>query len=240
LWSADRQIFPGNLNSLGYNVHPEETHMPVPSDAPPWRKAVVQEAEKWVGKVGGIRKIVQPGKMDEYELNGYQTLIEIYKKAGETENTIIRTWTPEVERGIKQGYWARKQPRPKAGGGLDLFTSVDAEGIAWCGIFAAWVLKRVGFKVYWGSDRKLHSNGGDLTLGYPANGASSGWRDQIQAGDICVLGSNQHHVIIVSAKPGAEQVETIEGNIPAPERHSIVSSTKSKSQFHTWYQLSDL
>lgn len=213
--------------------------MPVPPDAPPWRKAVIREAEKWVGKVGGIRKMPRPGKMDDYELNGYQTLIEIYKKAGDTETTIVRAWTPEIERGVRQGYWIRKVPLPKAGG-WDLFTSVDSEGIAWCGIFAAWVLKNSGFKVYWGADKKLHSRGGDLELAYPVAGASTNWRDEIQTGDICVLGGNMHHVIVVSAKPGVEQVETIEGNIPAPQRHSIISSTKSKSQFHTWYRLSDL
>lgn len=203
---------------------------PLPQSVPPWRQAVAKEALSWVGKVGGINP-VGPG---QWELHGWQTLIQIYKEAGETSTSIIRSWTPEMERGIRQGYWVRKVWAPGK-----TFTSVEEEGVAWCGIFAVWVLKRCGYKVHWGGDRKIHMQPGDLEL--KAVGAGRGWQDQIQTGDICALGGNQHHVLIIDPLPGKPNVVTVEGNIPSPKRHAIeLRTNRIKAEFHTWYQLGDL
>ena len=203
--------------------------IPMPRDASPWRLAVAQEAGKWVGKVGGINQ-VSPGN---WELFGWETLVRIYKEGGESATTIVSAWSPQVERGIREGHWIRK-----AATGNNIFTDVDHEGVAWCGIFAAWVLKNAGFSTYWG-DRKFKWRNNDLELRVPGD-APRDWPEQIQTGDVCVLGSHQHHVIIIDAQPGQKNVDTVEGNIPYPKRHSIVFRQRAKAEFHTWYQLSDL
>jgi hypothetical protein len=205
--------------------------IPLPTNAPPWRLAVAKEAAKWVGQVGGINQ-VSPGK---WELHGWETLIRIYKEAGETQTTIVSAWTPQIEKGIREGHWIRK-----AASGNNLFTDVEAEGVAWCGIFAAWVIKNAGYSTYWSSDRKLRSRNHDLVLKVPDKNAPKNWPDLIQTGDVCVLGGNQHHVVIINAKPGEKSVDTVEGNIPFPKRHAIEYRHRNKSEFHTWYQLSDL
>ncbi len=195
----------------------------------PWRNAVKIEAEKWVGKVGGLDA--------NQLLRGHDILIDIYKKAGLTETSIVRAWIPDVISGIKRGRWVRKQPFAEEGGKWNVSTSVDTEGIAWCGIFATWVLKHCGWKLHW-ANRQMQSVNGDIKR-YPQPGGGVAWRDLIDVGDIIVVGDNNHHCVVTGTSPGSDSLSTVEGNLSLPLQ-AIDRRSQTRGKVHTMYKLSDL
>ena len=202
------------------------------STIPPWRMRIKQEAEKWANNVVG-------GLNSANELVGWEVLLDIYKRAGDTETSVVPAWTNEILDGVRHGRWILRQGRFEPKTRTTYWTSTSDDGtIAWCGVFATWLLKtKLHYDVSWrggmqGSD--IQKMGNSVPRG-PLN-----WRDSIDVGDVCVLGDNQHHVIITEVTDGLERVETVEGNLTSPLQSIQKRTDKKKSQFHTLYKISDL
>jgi len=118
-------------------------------------------------------------------VKSWETLQNIYQEAME----IPPNWTLNNGYGtnldaIKSGKWLRRNGIP---GG----TSIESEGIAWCGIFATYVLRGCGIPVKW-----RQSVGPTPLPPFLERLYGFGNYGKIAPGDICVKGANQHHFIV--------------------------------------------
>ena len=197
----------------------------------PWRMRIKQEAEKWANDVVG-------GLNTTNELVGWEFLLDIYKRGGDTETSVVRAWTKEILDGVRHGRRILKQAQFDNNHNPCWTTSGEEGTIAWCGVFAAWLLKvQLHYDVSW----RNGMDGSDIQkMGSFVPHAPYNWRDSIDVGDVCVLGDNQHHVIITGVTPGLDSVDTVEGNLSDPVQGIRKRGDKVKSQFHTLYKISDL
>jgi hypothetical protein len=79
--------------------------------------------------------------------------------------------------------------------------------VSWCGIFATYLLIRVGARVKWRMGKGIQDlSGGEDILFVPGN-------QGIRRGDIAVRGSGSHHFIVLDdPPPAAGGIKCVEGN----------------------------
>ena len=154
------------------------------------------------------------GKVQNWEL-----LKDIYDQAME----VPPNWTAEGENGnnlkaIQEGRWLRKDGKP---GG----TTVEGEGVAWCGIFATYCLIAAGVPVKW-------RNGSGITPLSPHLELCTYYKaDEIEPGDICVKGTNQHHFIVYNHS--GNTLYSYDGNLPGQsigERQYNIADLKEEAK----------
>ena len=211
------------------------------------REMIVEQAKLWAGKV----YLSADGKMV-----GDDHLVEMYKTTGAGGRSIFLGggWSPIFEKGIRQGMWVRKVPLPasKQPGGKDsesvhkYCTSVEeGEGIhgpvAWCGVFATFVLKKAGLTAHWG--QQVINCDSYVRWGNGVKSSPSDWKSRIEKGDICCLdtkpgASNNHHIIVTNVPVSGDKIDTVEGNLSSP-RQSIQALTgkRNRNDIYTLYKL---
>ncbi len=205
------------------------------------RQSIVDTARSWVGKIGGFVN----GKV-----KGANHMMDMYREAISGPATFVRAiqkrevadWILE---GTEKGLWILKRGwrpiPPKQPGYLHVMVDLPEkrQGVMWCGIFATWMLQKCGLDATWVNGKGIRSETNEVKLEFATNNLSTvtqAQRDNMEIGDVCVLGENQHHVILVDARPGVDDVTVVEGNIPLP-RHSVLESHYSKRDFHTHYKI---
>ena len=210
----------------------------MPEYLSPLRTAVKQLAYSMVAACGGVSTITREDRKQYPELNGYKVLQQIFHEAGPRKYSMVlggERIADRLDEVIRQGFWIRKQPLPPYDTVSRLGTSTESSGIAWCGIFAAWVLKKSGVQASW--EGKV-AGPGVQELGQHIPGISSTWRDTLEVGDIGVVTAKQHHCIIVLTFPDSDRIFTVEGNIPFPNRHAIIlCDSRHKADFHAAYRI---
>ena len=153
-------------------------------------------------------------------VQSWETLQAIYQDAMESPPD----WTHNVGKGtnldaIKAGRWLRKDGTP--GGTMN-----EQEGIAWCGIFATYVLRGCGVPIKW-----RNMVGPTPLPPYLERLFGFGNRDKIAPGDICVKGANQHHFIVYDRQ--GNTLYSYDGNLPG---QSVGTRTNSVNDVHTIYR----
>jgi hypothetical protein len=122
----------------------------------------------------------------------------------------------------------------------ELGTYQPAQAVHWCGIFAAWILKRAGLPVEW----KGRQVSGPSTAIRAVNlralppSAQATERSTIMTGDVCAMGANNHHFIVIDGVPGKSRLLTVEGNV---SNQLVLRREQSKDNpdIHTLYKLVD-
>jgi hypothetical protein len=215
---------------------------------PAIRDQIVDTAKQWAGKI----YLAEDGKMV-----GGDELVGLYKTTGRGGNSILLggMWSPIVESGIRQGMWIRKVPlTPIQMGGRNqesvhkYCTALDGgEGVngpvAWCGIFATFVIKKAGLLAHWANQQINCDN--YVRWGNGVKGSPTGWKSQIEKGDVCCLdtkpgANNNHHIIVVNVIEGSDKLDTVEGNLSSP-RQSVQALTgrRSRNDIYTLYKLKE-
>src|SRR5687767_8969610 len=157
----------------------------------PVRMRVISEAMKWPPLIGPAPK-------------GVDYLLEMYKTAAPRLFPSVSVWTPEitsaVRRVLSQGMWIKAKATSL--NSSDLGTYRSEEGIHWCGIFATWVLKRAGLAVEW-RNRQLTGPSviRAVNLRSLSRSAQEEERRTIMNGDVCAMGANNHHFIVIDGVP---------------------------------------
>lgn len=136
---------------------------------------------------------LQNGKVRDWEL-----LKEIYDVMEPKRNWEKMPQGSNLE-AIQNGKWLRKDGVP---GG----TNFESLGIAWCGIFAVYVLRGVGIPVKWLGLQGIAPLEPFLEI------CSYAKADEIEPGDICVRGTNQHHFIVYDRR--GDKILSYDGNLP--------------------------
>lgn len=137
--------------------------------------------------------VQQDGKVRDWEL-----LKAIYEVMEPKPNWETLPQGSNLE-AIKNGKWLRKDGMP---GG----TSVESLGTAWCGIFAVYVLRSVGLPISWKALQGIAPLAPFLEI------CSYAKASEIEPGDICVRGTNQHHFIVYDKKD--DKLFSYDGNLP--------------------------
>jgi|GEM_PF-2058279 len=137
---------------------------------------------------------LQNGKVRDWEL-----LKDIYDKGMETPPNWVATPAGDNVKAIQEGKWLRKDGTP---GG----TTSEGLGIAWCGIFATYVLQGAGLPVKWRKGTGITPLSPYLEL------CSYNMSNEIEPGDICVKGTNQHHFVVHNRN--GDTLYSYDGNLP--------------------------
>lgn len=137
---------------------------------------------------------LQNGKVRDWEL-----LKDIYDQAMSTPPSWAATPVGDNLKAIQEGKWLRKDGKP---GG----TTSESLGIAWCGIFATYVLRGSGVPVKWVTNVGISPLNTYLEL------CSYNKANEIEPGDICVKGTNQHHFIVYDHT--GDNISSYDGNLP--------------------------
>ena len=161
------------------------------------RKRFVTESMKWPPRIGPAPK-------------GVDHLMNMYQQVSPRLLPAVRAPWPKTVRdavrsALAKGMWINRRPK----GLHDVGTKDREMGIHWCGIFAAWVLQQSGLKVTW-TGKGITAPGN--TIRKIPVGSQRDVRKNIEAGDICVHGGNQHHFIVIG-EIGENTLLTIEGNV---------------------------
>jgi hypothetical protein len=134
--------------------------------------------------------------------------------------------------------WLRAKATSLSLNGLGTYQS--GEAIHWCGVFATWILKRAGLSVEW-KDRHLTGPSSAITavnlrLLQPSRQQDE--RNTIMTGDVCAMGANNHHFIVIDGVPGQNRLLTVEGNVSS---QCVLRREQKKddTQIHTIYRLVD-
>lgn len=135
----------------------------------------------------------QNGKVRDWEL-----LKDIYEVMEPKPNWETMPQGSNLE-AIKNGRWLRKDGIP---GG----TTVESLGTSWCGIFAVYVLRGVGIPVKWKALQGIAPLEPYLEM------CSYAKANEIEPGDICVKGTNQHHFIVHDRR--GDTLFSYDGNLP--------------------------
>lgn len=116
---------------------------------------------------------------------------------------------------LQDGKWIRKDKEP--GGTMD-----SSQGIAWCGIFATYCLQCIGVPVKWKVGAGIDPLSPNLEL------CTYSKANEIEPGDICVKGANQHHFIVYDHT--GDTLKSYDGNLPGQsigERTYNISELKA-------------
>ncbi len=194
------------------------------------RQRIVNFAQQHVQQCGGIIG---------GELRGYKLVQRIFHEVNGRPYGMIplgHMVVDKLDEVIRRGAWIRREPTPPYGV-AELSAHKEELGIAWCGIFTAWVYRSCGLESEWNSELGIKSPHVTRHMGAATlNGQP--WQKSLDVGDVGVTGTNQHHVMIVGSFPNSDRVLTVEGNIPYPNRHAIeLRMNRSKLDFHSGYIL---
>jgi hypothetical protein len=204
------------------------------------RDIIVNHAKWWAGRI----QMGAEGKME-----GADELVEMYKTTGPGGGSVLfgGGWSPIHEKGIRQGLWIRKIPLTYPPGQNQesvqkYCTGSELDGpVAWCGIFATFVLKKAGLVAHW-ANQKINCDN-YVRWGKGVTGSPGDWKSQIEIGDICCLdtspgASNNHHIIVVNVPPDTDKLDTVEGNMSNP-RQSVqyLKGKRSRNDIYTLYKL---
>lgn len=120
---------------------------------------------------------------------------------------------------LQQGRWMRKDGTP---GG----TKEASAGMAWCGIFATYVLICSGVPVKWVAFQGITP----LQPHLEKLGGFGNW-GKIAPGDICIKGTNQHHFIVY--RRDGNLLFSYDGNL---DGQSIGERKTQVNEVHTIYR----
>lgn len=137
---------------------------------------------------------LQNGKVRDWEF-----LKEMYDKAMEVPPVWTATPAGDNLKAIQDGKWLRKDG---ARGG----TSDEKAGMSWCGILAVYVLQGVGIPVKWKPFVGIAPLSPYLEM------CNYDKAKEIEPGDICVKGTNQHHFIVHNRV--GNMLYSYDGNLP--------------------------
>lgn len=164
----------------------------------PLREMIVSEARKHVLRVSD-----KPGLAINGKRRGADLLRKIFDEACERPPK----WTPTTLQALASpGQWLHVNG---SGGTTD-----SKKAVHWCGIFATFVLRRVGIPVKWRYGVGIIPTGPQSKYVHKARSwiASEGFdRDAFETGDVCVIPSSNHHFIVVDATKSAT-LRCIAGN----------------------------
>jgi len=182
---------------------------------------------------------------------GADQLVELYKTTGPGGGTVLfgGMWSPFHEQGIRQGLWIRKVPLTFPAGrnqeSVNKYcTGNENEGpVAWCGIFATFVLKKAGLTAHWANQKINCAN--YVRWGKGIAGTPDGWQSTIEKGDICCLdtakgSNNNHHIIVVNVPKDSDKLDTVEGNLSSPGQSvQYFAGKRSRNDVYTLYKLKE-
>lgn len=165
----------------------------------PLRQSIVEEAKRHILTVSDASEMQLAGKR-----RGADKLRQIFSEACE----IPPAWTSQNLAALETpGMWLAKSGR----GG----TSDSQAAIHWCGIFATFVLRRVGLGVKWRAGEGIVSGQGSTQYFARKNSwvKKDGFdRNGFLPGDVCVIPKANHHFIVIEAPEGSDTLRCIAGN----------------------------
>jgi hypothetical protein len=187
----------------------------------PLRGYIVEEAKRHILTVSD-----DPARRVGGKRYGADKLRQVFSEACE----LPPAWTPQNLQALETpGMWLAKSGR----GG----TTESEKAIHWCGIFATFVLRRVGLDVKWrAGDGIVSTRGGVKYLArkhswIPKDGFD---RKAFEPGDVCVIPRANHHFIVVEAPPGSDTLRCIAGN---GSKQQIEWQDHSRQSIVTHYSL---
>lgn len=185
----------------------------------PLRRYITEEAQRHILTVSDATEYQTKGKR-----RGAEKLRQIFTEACETPPA----WTQENLRALETpGMWLNVSGR----GG----TTNSAVAVHWCGIFATFVLRKVGLDVKWRSGVGIVSRGSTSYLARRNSWGKEGLdRKAIGPGDICVIPKSNHHFIIIDAPEGSDTLRCVAGN---GNKQQIEWQTHSRGAVVTHYAL---
>jgi hypothetical protein len=194
------------------------------------RLRVMREAMNWPPLIGPAPR-------------GVDHLLDMYQTAAPRMfPSAPAPWSPAVKNAVRsvlaQGMWIKAKATSL--NPSELGTYQPAEAIHWCGIFATWVLRRAGLQVEWRS-RQLSGSPAvirAINLRALTPSADAQERSTIMTGDVCAMGANNHHFVVIDGVPGKTRLLTIEGNVRNQE---VLRREQSKTDtaIHTVYKLAE-
>lgn len=165
----------------------------------PLRNSIVEEARRHILTVSDAENLrPEPGVR-----RGGDKLKEILSEACE----VSPSWTPENLKALRTpGVWLNVNGK----GG----TSDSQQAVHWCGIFATYVLRKVGLDVKWRSGIGIINRGATKYLARrnrweKKDGFNPGSFD---TGDVVAIPRANHHFIVVDAPADSKTMSCIAGN----------------------------
>ena len=162
----------------------------------PLRDYIVEEAKRHLMTVSDAQLVNGKRK-------GADKLKQIFSEACETPPS----WTPQNLKALETpGQWLAKSGR----GG----TSDSQAAIHWCGIFATFVLRKVGLDVKWRSNFGIVSQTATQYFDKKNSFVPKEQFDRngFAPGDVCVIPAANHHFLVIEAPEGSESLLCIAGN----------------------------
>lgn len=165
----------------------------------PLRGYIVEEAQRHILTVSD-----DPTRLVGGKRYGADKLRQIFTEACESPPS----WTRENLAALETpGMWLAKSGR----GG----TTESEKAIHWCGIFATFVLRRVGLNVKWRSNFGIVSHSSTVEFFARKNSfvPKDGFdRTAFAPGDVCVIPKANHHFIVIEAPAGSDTLRCVAGN----------------------------
>lgn len=186
----------------------------------PLRRYIIEEARRHLLSVSDAADLQVNGKR-----RGADKLRQIFAEAC----VAPPTWTVDNLRALETpGAWLNVNGR---GGTRD-----SASAIHWCGIFATWVLRKVGLDVKWRAGLGIYNMTMTTVLERRNRGAKDGRFDPkaFAPGDVCAVPRANHHFIVVEAPDGSDALRCIAGN---GSQQQIEWQTHSRGAVVTHYAL---
>lgn len=186
----------------------------------PLRRYICEEARRHLLTVSDAAEYQVGGRR-----RGADKLRQILTEACETPPS----WTPDNLRALETpGMWLNVNGR---GGTTDSNTAIH-----WCGIFATFVLRRVGLDVKWRAGQGIFSRGNTRFLTKRNRWARADGFDprRFAPGDICAIPRANHHFIVMEAPEGGDSLRCIAGN---GTRQQIEWQNHSRGAVVTHYAL---
>lgn len=182
------------LSSAGDGGHASITVIPGGK-----RQEVIDEARKWIGKVGdhGATK----------ERRGWDILQKIF------DETMLggMNWQGPKKKYHSEAADADYMVTPMEGlktPGMRIPQDDEGRGLNWCGIFATWSWRNKGIDVKW----KKGTGGGPTLAGAAKPIPTSTNFRALMPGDICAIPKGTHHFLIVSVSSDFKSVGSVDGN----------------------------
>lgn len=187
----------------------------------PLRNSVVEEAKRHILTVSDAASL----RPDPNSRRGADKLKEILTEACET----VPAWTADNLRALKTpGMWLNVNGK----GG----TSDSQQAVHWCGIFATYVLRKVGLDVKWRSGIGIINRGATKFVTKKNRWEKKDGFDpaSFDAGDVVAIPRANHHFIIVEAPVDSKALRCIAGN---GSLQQIEWQTHAKDEIVTHYSL---
>ncbi|MFN8652106.1 MAG: hypothetical protein U0133_09420 [Gemmatimonadales bacterium] len=186
----------------------------------PLRRYVTEEARRHILTVSDAPEYLVNGKR-----RGADKLRQIFTEAC----LVVPEWSKDNLRALETpGNWLNVNGR---GGTTDSKVAVH-----WCGIFATFVLRKVGLNVKWRAGIGIENIGSTGFLDRRNRGGKDGRFDPkaFAPGDVCVIPRANHHFIVVDAPEGSDAMRCIAGN---GSKQQIEWQTHSRGTVVTHYAI---